>query len=310
MKKLVMICAVVILLMMTGLTANAASVTYNGTISPSHVGGTVTTDLPMFNPVLGTLTGVQVTLNFTVTPYAQVMNLTSSSSPLAFSTSAYASFGYDPRNIWTVTHGTDSWNLTAPTVTTGNIYGSNQSVVYFVPLILVGSTSAPVSLTAASGLDFAGYTGTGILAFGTSGMGQSLISNGGALYVGGGGNLTGTAAVTYTYEATTLVTLSSFTAKAGNQKVTLNWETEAELDNAGFNILRSTDEAGPYVQVNADLIPAKGSIMGGAKYQFIDQSVQNREEYFYILEDIDTFGNTTQHGPVSATPRFMNLFKK
>ena len=108
----------------------------------------------------------------------------------------------------------------------------------------------------------------------------------------------------------TIIELSSFTVKAGNQKVTLNWVTEAELDNAGFNILRSTEEAGPYVQVNAGLILAKGSITGGAKYQFIDHSVQNREEYFYILEDIDNYGITTQHGPVSATPRFMNLFKK
>ena len=108
----------------------------------------------------------------------------------------------------------------------------------------------------------------------------------------------------------TLIELSSFTAKAGNKKVTLNWVTEAELDNAGFNILRSTQEAGPYVQVNAGLIPAKGSSsVNGVKYQFIDQSVQNREEYFYILEDIDTYGITTQRGPVSATPRFMNLFK-
>jgi hypothetical protein len=108
----------------------------------------------------------------------------------------------------------------------------------------------------------------------------------------------------------TLIELTSFTAKAGNKKVTLNWVTQAELDNAGFNIYRSTEKAGPYVPVNADLILAKGSIMGGAKYQFIDRSVQNREEYFYILEDIDTYGITTKHGPVSATPRFMNLFDK
>ena len=68
----------------------------------------------------------------------------------------------------------------------------------------------------------------------------------------------------------TLIELASFTAKAGNKKVTLNWVTEAELDNAGFNILRSTQETGPYVQVNDGLIPAKGSSsVNGAKYQFI-----------------------------------------
>jgi hypothetical protein len=310
MKKLVMICAVVTLVMMTGLTANAALVTYNGNISPSKLGGTVTTNLPMFNAGLGTLTGVKVTLNFTVTPYAQVMNFTSPSSPLVFSTNNYISYGFIPANIWTVTHGTDSWTLAAPTVNTGNIYGSNQSVAYTVPLILVGGTSAPVSLTAASGLDFAGYTGIGTLAFGTSGMGQVII-NGGALFGGGGGNLTGTAAVTYEYESTTLVTLSSFTAKASNGRVKLEWVTESEIDNAGFNIWRADAENGEYVQLNDEIIPAKGSETNGAKYVFTDNIAKNRKTYFYKLQDIDVYGTSTFHGPVSATPKFLlGIFNK
>jgi hypothetical protein len=101
----------------------------------------------------------------------------------------------------------------------------------------------------------------------------------------------------------TLIELSSFTATPGNKSVTLNWVTEAELDNAGFNILRSLEDGGPYEQINADLIPAKGSTVKGAKYKFIDRGVQNRETYHYIVEDVDSFGIATQHGPVSATPR-------
>jgi len=310
MKKLVIICAVVTLVMMTGLTANAASVTYNGNISPSTLGGTVTTNLPMFNAVLGTLTGVQVTLNFTVTPYAQVMNFTSPSLPLVFKTTNYISYGFTPANIWTVTHGTDSWTLAAPTVNTGTIYGSNQSVAYNVPLIFVGGTSASVSLTAASGLDFAGYTGIGTLAFGTSGMGQVLIS-GGALFGGGGGNLTGTAAVTYVYETATLVTLSSFTATAQAGRVTLEWTTESEIDNAGFNIYRAVSENGEYVQINESMIPAQGSSTQGASYQIVDEGLQNRKTYYYKLEDIDLNGTSTMHGPKSATPRwFLGLFRR
>jgi hypothetical protein len=106
---------------------------------------------------------------------------------------------------------------------------------------------------------------------------------------------------------TTLIELSSFTAKPGNQKVTLNWATESEIDNAGFNILRSTEEAGTYEQINAEQIPAKGNPISAAKYQFIDKTVQNRVEYFYKLQDIDIYGTSTFHGPVSATPRFMNI---
>ncbi|MCX5903378.1 MAG: choice-of-anchor E domain-containing protein [Proteobacteria bacterium] len=304
MKKLITICAVVVAILAIGGVAQATLVTYSGSISPSTVGGTVTTDLPMFNAGLGTLTGVQVTLNFTVTPYAQVMNFTSP-TPLVFSTNAYASFGYTPANIWTVTHGTDSWNLAAPTVTTGNIYGSNQPVALGVPLIFVGGTSAPVSLTAAPGLNFAGYTGTGTLAFGTSGMGQSLISNGGRLFIGGGGNLIGTAAVTYEYEPATLVTLSSFTATAQAGRVTLEWTTASEIDNAGFNIYRAESENGEYVQINESMIPAQGSSTQGASYQIVDEGLQNRKTYYYKLEDIDLNGTATMHGPVKATPRWI-----
>jgi hypothetical protein len=197
----------VLVVLAVGLSANAAFITYNGTVSPSTLGSTVTTDLPMFN---GTgLTGVQVTLNFTVTPYAQVANFQSPYISRNFLTTDWITFGYTPANIWTVTHGADSWNLAAPTVSTGTIYGSNQLIEPFSVLTLVGSNSAPVSLTAASGLDLAGYTGIGTLTFLTSGMGQVQISDG-LLMGGGGGNLTGTASVTYEYipEPATLMLLS------------------------------------------------------------------------------------------------------
>jgi len=160
-------------------------------------------------------------------------------------------------------------------------------------------------------LDFAGYTGTGTLAFGTKGPGQSLISNGGALYVGGGGNLTGTAAVTYTYtETPTLVSLSSFTAAAQSGRVTLAWTTESEIDNAGFNIYRAESENGDYVQINEAIIPAQGTSTQGATYQIVDKGLQNRKTYYYKLEDIDLNGNSTTHGPVSATPRWIFGFIK
>jgi len=195
-KEMTKFIFIAIVLSITSLTANALTVTYNGSVSPSTVGSAVTTDLPMFDAGLGTLTGVQITLNFDVTPFAQVANF-SSSTPLVFSSNEWITFGYTSANIWTVTHGTDSWALAAPTVTTGTIYGSGQSVAYFSILTLVGSTSAPVSLTE-SGLDLAGYIGAGSLTFGTSGPGNVVVSAG-LLSGGGGGNLVGTASVTYDY---------------------------------------------------------------------------------------------------------------
>ena len=186
-------------LSMASLTANGSLVIYNGTISASSVGSSVTTDLPLFNGALGTLESVQVTLDFVVTPYGEIYNFSGASR--TFDPASFLSFSYAPSDTWTITHGTDSWSLAAPTVTTGTFYGTGQVVPNLMFLTFPGSTSAPADLTA-SGLNLAAYTGAGSLVFGTAGPGQSLgggpfFSGGG--FVGGGGNLAGTASVTYTY---------------------------------------------------------------------------------------------------------------
>jgi hypothetical protein len=93
----------------------------------------------------------------------------------------------------------------------------------------------------------------------------------------------------------TLITLVSFTAKGKK----LAWVTESEIDNAGFYIWRADAEAGPYVKLNDEIIPAKGSAIQGAKYTFTDKTAQGKNTYFYKLEDVDVFGISTFHGPVS-----------
>lgn len=111
--------------------------------------------------------------------------------------------------------------------------------------------------------------------------------------------------ITYT---PTLITLSSFDAIPDSRKVTLAWTTESEIDNAGFNVYRA-EASGEYVQINADIVPAQGSATSGSTYEFVDEDVQNRITYSYKLEDIDINGAATLHGPVSATPRLIYLFK-
>jgi hypothetical protein len=103
----------------------------------------------------------------------------------------------------------------------------------------------------------------------------------------------------------TAIELSSFTAQPGNGSVTLNWATETEIDNAGFNILRADSENGEYAKINAAIIPAKAGATQGASYQFIDNNARNRNTYYYKLEDIDLNGTSTMHGPKSATPRLI-----
>ena len=113
-----------------------------------------------------------------------------------------------------------------------------------------------------------------------------------------------------TITGTTLITLSSFTATPKFSKVIIQWATESEIDNAGFNLCRSTSEDGEYIKINDSLISAQGSSSQGASYEFIDKNVKNRKTYYYKLEDIDLNGTATMYEPVSATPRWWYGMKR
>jgi pimeloyl-ACP methyl ester carboxylesterase len=100
----------------------------------------------------------------------------------------------------------------------------------------------------------------------------------------------------------TVIQLASFTATPGAMRITLEWTTASEIDNAGFNLYRCESENGAYLKINSSLIPAQGSPTQGAVYRFVDENVQNRKTYYYKLEDIDIYGKSTMHGPISAEP--------
>ncbi|NIM91998.1 MAG: DUF2341 domain-containing protein [Candidatus Aminicenantes bacterium] len=107
---------------------------------------------------------------------------------------------------------------------------------------------------------------------------------------------------------TTLVELSYFRATSHDSAVLLEWATETELDNAGFNLWRSEEKDGQYVRINPYLIPNEGEAGFGAEYNFTDYDVQNGKIYFYKLEDIDISGRITFHGPVPAIPHDIIIF--
>ncbi len=93
------------------------------------------------------------------------------------------------------------------------------------------------------------------------------------------------------------VELSSFSAAVvENQRVLLSWKTEAEQDNAGFNMLRSRSPAGrdKYERLNTKLIPARRD----GEYEFIDDHVDAGGKYYYKLESVDLAGRGQLHGPV------------
>ena len=54
------------------------------------------------------------------------------------------------------------------------------------------------------------------------------------------------------------VSLSSFRPVLEDGNVVIRWTTESELDNAGFNILRSDSRNGEFKQVNSKLVQGCG----------------------------------------------------
>ncbi|TVM03269.1 MAG: hypothetical protein CV087_06205, partial [Candidatus Brocadia sp. WS118] len=95
----------------------------------------------------------------------------------------------------------------------------------------------------------------------------------------------------------TVVTLISFEGEATEGGiVTLAWQTATETDNAGFNIYRSRLRDGEYKKINDTLIPAKGDATSGASYRY-DDTPPAKGTYFYKMEDVDTNGVSTMHGP-------------
>lgn len=94
---------------------------------------------------------------------------------------------------------------------------------------------------------------------------------------------------------------ASATGRTGaDVSVTLRWATVSETNNRGFNLYRGLSDSGPWTKINAQLIPSNlppGS-PEGASYEWVDAN-PGPGTPFYLLEDVDTSGVTTQHGPVS-----------
>ncbi len=97
--------------------------------------------------------------------------------------------------------------------------------------------------------------------------------------------------------------LTSFTASAKSRKVVIEWETEGENKNTGFNIYRSESENENYEKINTSIILPESSLTAEAAYKYTDKKdVKNRKTYFYKLEEVST---STFYGPKKAVPKLL-----
>lgn len=108
---------------------------------------------------------------------------------------------------------------------------------------------------------------------------------------------------TFAHNDPTAVTLDWVDAIPGTAQVEVQWATTIELDTAGFNVLRSTSESGPWEQANDYLILAYGE-MSGAQYSFVDTGLAGGITYYYMLQEIQLTGDPINYtGYIrSATP--------
>ena len=86
------------------------------------------------------------------------------------------------------------------------------------------------------------------------------------------------------------VELTTFTANAIGEKVTVAWETATEINNAGFSVKRSKDNK-KFSEIT--FIKGKGTSTEKSFYSYIDKSVLSGK-YYYRLKQID-FDGTYQY---------------
>ena len=86
------------------------------------------------------------------------------------------------------------------------------------------------------------------------------------------------------------VQLSQFSARFVKDEVVIDWTTESELNNAGFNVLRSTSRTKNFRPINPKLIQGAGTTGERNIYQFIDKTAKPNVAYYYRIEDVDFSG--------------------
>ncbi len=89
--------------------------------------------------------------------------------------------------------------------------------------------------------------------------------------------------------------------RAAPAPILVEWTTATQVNTAGFNLYRSSQPDGPFVRINAYLIPASMSPLSGGKYKYEDRAVTPGQTYYYKLEDVELGGAKAEHGPIRIT---------
>lgn len=118
---------------------------------------------------------------------------------------------------------------------------------------------------------------------------------------------TTTAAVVVNFDQQSPVELATFAGEVAKDNVVLNWSTASQTNNAGFRVLRSTDQEN--YELVSELISGAGTTDVLMPYSFTDISLPAAEQVFYVLEQIDLDGTIHRSNPIEVVlgARFLNL---
>jgi len=107
----------------------------------------------------------------------------------------------------------------------------------------------------------------------------------------------------YFHQQPTPVVLSSFNAAIIDASPTLNWTTQSETDNIGWNVYRSESEIiEQSAQINHQMISGAGTTSEPTHYEFTDgYEVVPTNTYWYWLESINFSSQTDIYGPIALT---------
>ena len=92
------------------------------------------------------------------------------------------------------------------------------------------------------------------------------------------------------------VSLSSFrpVRDEATGHVVVRWVTQSELNNAGFNILRSETKTGEFKVVNVKgIVPGHGTTSEKHVYEWTDTTAKPNVVYYYQIEDVSLNGERT-----------------
>ena len=112
------------------------------------------------------------------------------------------------------------------------------------------------------------------------------------------------------------VVLSAFRSERTDTGIIIEWTTESETDNAGFNILRGQMKDGSFVKVNPTLIPGAGTTAERTNYTWTDTTAKPNVAYYYRIEDVSFSGDRQRlatlrmKGHVSVNGKFTTTWSE